>query len=212
MCHFDDSTFDATFQLDHLSHNTMSTIGRTAATSLSAASRNGRRTLLNPTKSPAASCGMHSSASIRQEPKLKDNEPWAMPSPEAGPSRSAVTATADSSRSDLSDTPINESFQGSDPITHQTQSSAPSSTASEPNLPKSRTRLPEWIPPHWQSQLQPDAQWRKDMLNRRKRLAEQAGQQLTVLGMKLNEVTGYKEVERLKELVGEKGESYVTTS
>lgn len=44
------------------------------------------------------------------------------------------------------------------------------------------------------------------MLSRRKKLAEQAGQQLTVLGLKLNEVTGYKEVERLKELVGEKGE------
>jgi hypothetical protein len=49
------------------------------------------------------------------------------------------------------------------------------------------------------------------MLNRRKRLAEQAGQQLTVLGMKLNEVTGYKEVERLKELVGEKGKSSIMT-
>jgi sensitive to high expression protein 9 len=66
--------------------------------------------------------------------------------------------------------------------------------------------LPGWIPPKWQSQLQPDAQWRKELLDRRRRLLEQAGEQLTVLGLKLNEVTGYKEVERLKDLVGEKGE------
>jgi hypothetical protein len=52
-----------------------------------------------------------------------------------------------------------------------------------------------------------DTQWRKELLSRRKKLAEQAGQQLTGLGLKLNEVTGYKEVERLKELVEEKGES-----
>ena len=29
---------------------------------------------------------------------------------------------------------------------------------------------------------------------------------MTAVGLKLNEVTGYKEVERLKELVGEKGQ------
>jgi sensitive to high expression protein 9 len=54
--------------------------------------------------------------------------------------------------------------------------------------------------------LQPEAHWRKELLDRRRRLLEKAGEQLTVLGLKLNEVTGYKEVERLKDLVGEKGE------
>jgi sensitive to high expression protein 9 len=154
---------------------------------------------------------MHTTSTVRQEPKLKENEPWAMPSPEAGPSRSATNATTDFERSELSDTPTQKSSDASDSVSSQIQPSTSSSSSSvpKPNLPKSRTRLPEWIPPHWQSHLQPDAQWRKDMLNRRKRLAQQAGQQLTVLGMKLNEVTGYKEVERLKELVGEKGKSSI---
>jgi hypothetical protein len=201
---------DFTFWLDYLFYHTMSSIGRTAATSFSVASRYGRRAPLHRAEYAAAICGMHTTAAVRQEPKLKENEPWAMPSPEAGPSRPATNATL---RSVLSDTPTQKSSDASDPISSQTQPSAQSSSSSspKPSLPKSRTRLPEWIPPHWQTHLQPDAQWRKDMLTRRKRLAQQAGQQLTVLGMKLNEVTGYKEVERLKELVGEKGKSCITS-
>jgi hypothetical protein len=39
----------------------------------------------------------------------------------------------------------------------------------------------------------------------RKQLAHRAGQQLSVLGLKINEVTGYEEVERLKRLVIEQG-------
>jgi hypothetical protein len=43
------------------------------------------------------------------------------------------------------------------------------------------------------------------MSENRKRILGLAGENLSILGMKLNEVTGYKEVERLKEEVGEKG-------
>lgn len=63
------------------------------------------------------------------------------------------------------------------------------------------------IPPAWKSQLDPNAPWRKSLLESRRRWSEQAGHQLTAVGLKLNEVTGYKEVERLKEVVNEKGQS-----
>jgi hypothetical protein len=80
-----------------------------------------------------------------------------------------------------------------------TESTAGPSSVRNPN------NLPAWIPPKWHPHLQPDAQWRKELLDRRRRLLEQAGEQLTVLGLKLNEVTGYREVERLKDLVEQKG-------
>lgn len=63
------------------------------------------------------------------------------------------------------------------------------------------------MPPAWRSQLDPDAPWRKSLLAQRRRWLDQAGQHLTAVGLKLNEVTGYHEVERLKALVGEKGAS-----
>jgi sensitive to high expression protein 9 len=184
----------------------MSTLG-TASTSLSTVSRCGQTILRVRKGTTSGIARIHTGRPSRQDPKLKDNdnELWAMPSPssEAGPSRQPANAASDQLESPTSSTPTPSappaSSQIGDPL-------PPPSSGSSSRL-KFPDRLPKWIPPHWQTHLQPDAQWRKELLSRRKKLAEQAGQQLTGLGLKLNEVTGYKEVERLKELVEEKGES-----
>ena len=181
----------------------MSSLG-TASTSLSTASRCSRRILRVSTGSNSGIGRIHTGRPCRQDPKLKDNdnELWAMPSPssEAGPSRQQAEAP-----SDQLDTPTSST---STPLAPSASSHVgPASGLGSSSRLKFPDRLPKWIPPHWQTHLQPDAQWRKELLSRRKKLAEQAGQQLTGLGLKLNEVTGYKEVERLKELVEEKGES-----
>jgi hypothetical protein len=47
--------------------------------------------------------------------------------------------------------------------------------------------------------------WRRELEKRRHYAMAQAGQQLSAAGLKLNEVTGYHEVERLKQLVTDKG-------
>jgi sensitive to high expression protein 9 len=181
----------------------MSTLG-TASTSLSTVSRCSRRILGVGYGSNSGIGRIHTGRPCRQEPKQKeiDNEPWAMPSPssEAGPSRHPDETPLDQLHIHTSSTPTPLASSNIDsPL-------SPSRLDSSSRL-KSPNSLPKWIPPHWQTHLQPDAQWRKELLSRRKKLAEQAGQQLTGLGLKLNEVTGYKEVERLKELVEEKGES-----
>jgi hypothetical protein len=181
----------------------MSTLGTSAA--IASGSRCARRGLLLRQGVLGAAGRIHSGRPCRQEPKLKDTdtETWAMPSPssEAGPSRQPTDASSDLSVA----TPLSAETSTTSPATDTPQAS--SSKPSPLSRPKSLNRLPKWIPPHWQTHLEPDAQWRKELLSRRKRLAKQAGQQLTGLGLKLNEVTGYKEVERLKDLVGEKGES-----
>ena len=94
------------------------------------------------------------------------------------------------------------SFEPSEGTTPKVLKSTPG-----PSSVRNSNNLPAWIPPKWHPHLQPDAQWRKELLDRRRRLLEQAGEQLTVLGLKLNEVTGYREVERLKDLVEQKGKS-----
>jgi hypothetical protein len=179
----------------------------TASSSLSTASRCGRRALRIGQGSISGMGSIHTGRPCRQDPKLKDNdsELWAMPSPssEAGPSRQPPNAP-----SDQLDTPkASRSTPPAPPASSQIGDPLPSPSSGSSSRLKFPDRLPKWIPPHWQTHLQPDAQWRKELLSRRKKLAEQAGQQLTGLGLKLNEVTGYKEVERLKELVEEKGES-----
>jgi sensitive to high expression protein 9 len=185
----------------------MSTLG-TTSWSFSTASRCGRRALRIGPGSTSGMGSIHTGRPSRQEPKQKDNdnELWAMPSPssEAGPSRQPANAPSDQLDTPTSPAPTPSAPSASPEV--GTPSSSPPSLGSSSRL-KFPDRLPKWIPPHWQTHLQPDAQWRKELLSRRKKLAEQAGQQLTGLGLKLNEVTGYKEVERLKELVEEKGES-----
>jgi len=196
------------FQLDFF-HIYMSTLSTTVSTSLSRASRSSKRALRHDEGSFSAIGRIHTGVACRQEPKQKD-EPWAMPSPEAGPSRLPHDASSDASSSSTS--PHVSPPTRPPPELPPSSSAAPTRTSSESPSPKSSTkpnRLPQWIPPHWQTHLQPDAQWRKELVSRKKRIAEQAGQQLTGLGLKLNEVTGYKEVERLKELVGEKGDSLI---
>ena len=184
----------------------MSTLG-TASTSLSTVSRCGQTILRVGKGTTSGIARIHTGRPSRQEPKLKDNdnELWAMPSPssEAGPSRQEVDAHLDER-----DTPTtSRSTPPAPPSSSRIGDPLPSPSSVSSSRLKFPDRLPKWIPPHWQTHLQPDAQWRKELLSRRKKLAEQAGQQLTGLGLKLNEVTGYKEVERLKELVEEKGES-----
>jgi sensitive to high expression protein 9 len=185
----------------------MSTLG-TASTSLSTVSRCGQTILRVRKGTTSGIARIHTGRPSRQDPKLKDNdnELWAMPSPssEAGPSRQPANVPSDQLETLTSSTSTPSAPPASSPVGAPT--SSPSSSGSSSRL-KFQDRLPKWIPPHWQTHLQPDAQWRKELLSRRKKLAEQAGQQLTGLGLKLNEVTGYKEVERLKELVEEKGES-----
>ena len=181
----------------------------TASVSLSTASKCSRRILRVGQVPTHGVVRIHTGRVCRQEPKQKDidNEPWAVPSPspEAGPSRQPAEEPSHHLDKSKLPTPTPSAPSVSSPV--ETPTSIPSSSGSSSRL-KFPDRLPKWIPPHWQTHLQPDAQWRKELLNRRKRLAEQAGQQLTGLGLKLNEVTGYKEVERLKELVEEKGESH----
>lgn len=180
----------------------------TASASLSTASKCSRRILTVGQGSSHGAVRIHTGRVCRQEPKQKDidNEPWAMPSPstEAGPSRPPAEEPSHHLNSSKYPTSAPSAPSASSPV--ETPTSIPSSSGSSPRL-KFPNRLPKWIPPHWQTHLQPDAQWRKELLSRHKKLAEHAGQQLTGLGLKLNEVTGYKEVERLKELVEEKGES-----
>ena len=208
LCHFDfcNSTI---FQLDFF-HIYMSTLSTTVSTSLSRASRSSKRALRYDEGSFSAIGRIHTGVACRQEPRQKD-EPWAMPSPEAGPSRLPHDASSNASSSSTS--PDVSPPTSSSPKTPSSSSAIPtfmSSTSSPAKLSnKCPNRLTQWIPPHWQTHLQPDAQWRKAIVSRKKRIAEQAGQQLTGLGLKLNEVTGYKEVERLKELVGEKGDSLI---
>jgi len=188
----------------------MSTLSTTVSTSLWRASRSSKRVLRHDERLLSARGRIHTGVACRQEPKQKD-EPWAMPSPEAGPSRLPHDASLYASSSSTSPTVFPPT--SSSPKTPPSSSATPTSTSSKSPPPKSSTksptRLPQWIPPHWKTHLQPDAQWRKELVSRKKRIAEQAGQQLTGLGLKLNEVTGYKEVERLKELVGEKGDSLI---
>lgn len=83
--------------------------------------------------------------------------------------------------------------------------SSSGSGSSSPRASRSGSKVAWQLPAAWRSQLDPNAPWRKSMLEQRRRWLDQAGSQLTAVGLKLNEVTGYKEVERLKELVGEKG-------
>jgi hypothetical protein len=184
----------------------MSTLG-TTSWSFSTASRCSRRALRIVPGSTSGMGSIHTGRPSRQEPKQKDNdnELWAMPSPshEAGSSRQQADAQLDQL-----DTPTaSRSTPPAPPASSQIGDPLPSPSSGSSSRLKFPDRLPKWIPPHWQTHLQPDAQWRKELLSRRKKFAEQAGQQLTGLGLKLNEVTGYKEVERLKELVEEKGES-----
>jgi hypothetical protein len=185
----------------------MSTLGTTSL-SFSTASRCGRRALRIGQGSTSGMGSIHTGRPCRQDPKLKDNDSdlWAMPSPssEAGPSRQQPEAPSDQLNTPSASASTPSAPTASSQIGIPTSSPSSSGSSSRLKLPD---RLPKWIPPHWQTHLQPDAQWRKELLSRRKKLAEQAGQQLTGLGLKLNEVTGYKEVERLKELVEEKGES-----
>jgi sensitive to high expression protein 9 len=183
----------------------------TATSSLSTASRCSRRVTGTVQGTTSGIGRIHTGRSCRQDPKLKDidNEPWAMPSSssEAGPSRQQAETP-----SGQLDTPTaSSSTPPAPPASSQIGEPLPPLSSASPSRLKFPDRLPKWIPPHWQTHLQPDAQWRKELLSRRKKLAEQAGQQLTGLGLKLNEVTGYKEVERLKELVEEKGESLLVT-
>ena len=184
----------------------------TGSVSLSTASKCSRRFLRAAQVSRPGTVRIHTGRACWQEPKQKDidNEPWAMPSPstEAGPSRQPAEEPSHHLNTSKFATSTPSAPSASSPV--ETRTSIPSSSGPSPRL-KFPDRLPRWIPPHWQTHLQPDAQWRKELLDRRKRLAEQAGQQLTGLGLKLNEVTGYKEVERLKELVEEKGESFQVT-
>lgn len=210
LCHF--VTFgQLVFRMSRLFHHHMSTFG-SSSKSIPAVSRWGRAALRTSVE-PLRSLGrIHTGRVCRQEPKQKDsdNEPWAMPSPSsvAGPSRLPLDASSDALNSKV---PPTSTSATSTIIDTPKSSTSVSALPSSPKSPKSPNRLPQWIPPHWQTQLQPDAQWRKELLIRRKKLAEQAGQQLTGLGLKLNEVTGYKEVERLKELVQEKGKSSCLT-
>lgn len=101
------------------------------------------------------------------------------------------------------------SVESSDRLYRTTPSIDPPSPRVQPSRDSAAPQLDHraWqLPPAWRSQLDPDAPWRKSLLEQRRRWMEQAGQQLTAAGLKLNEVTGYKEVERLKALVEEKGE------
>jgi len=189
----------------------MSTFSTTSV-SLSTASKCSRRILRVGQGVSHGAVRIHTGRACWQEPKQKDidNEPWAMPSPstEAGPSRQLAEEPSHILATPTTSSSAPSAASASPPV--ETPTSIPSSSGSSSRL-KFSDRLPKWIPPHWQTHLQPDAQWRKELLSRRKKLAEQAGQQLTGLGLKLNEVTGYKEVERLKELVEEKGESLLAS-
>lgn len=49
-------------------------------------------------------------------------------------------------------------------------------------------------------------EWRAALRIQRQRLADEADRQMTVLGVKMNEMTGYKAVEQLKDLVHNRGE------
>jgi sensitive to high expression protein 9 len=49
------------------------------------------------------------------------------------------------------------------------------------------------------------AVWRSQLATQSRQLAESAEKQFSLLGLRINEVTGYKEVERLKLLVAERG-------
>jgi len=128
---------------------------------------------------------LHSSGASRQEkPDSKDSE---------SPSRPSTSIPLGPPG------PSGPQLLTEDTTPKVTKSTAGPSSVRNPN------DLPAWIPPKWHPHLQPDAQWRKELLDRRRRLLEQVGEQLTVLGLKLNEVTGYREVERLKDLVEQKG-------
>ena len=48
--------------------------------------------------------------------------------------------------------------------------------------------------------------WRSSLTRRRRYIAEEAEKQITSLGFRINKVTGYNEVERLKERVVKRGE------
>jgi hypothetical protein len=50
---------------------------------------------------------------------------------------------------------------------------------------------------------------KQDLQNRSKEFAANAAKNFTLLGLKVNEVTGYREVERLKQAVKQRGESEI---
>lgn len=94
------------------------------------------------------------------------------------------------------------------PITQNTHSPKPScrfyaSQSPDPN-PNSLQSYQRRAAQQWSESTK---EWRSQLQAHRKKALEQAGRQLSAAGLKLNEVTGYREVERLKQLVTDKGKS-----
>lgn len=169
-------------------------------------SAGGRRRLSNPNRSIDAR-QLHPSSSRYQHARAKPNDQST--APDTASVSSHDRGTGFSMMSD--DIPSGKA--SSVWLKNDANSDSPSSTTRpDPGTntskgPVIQSNIPWQIPPAWKSKLDPNAPWRKSLLESRRRWLEQAGHQLTAVGLKLNEVTGYKEVERLKEVVNEKGES-----
>ena len=79
--------------------------------------------------------------------------------------------------------------------------SSPAESSTNPTMASSESETPR--PKGSEERLNA---WRSTLAVRRGQLTEEAERQMTILGLKINEVTGYKEVERLKDRVHERGE------
>ena len=182
----------------------------------------GRIRLRSPVLHHVARRQVQTSSSNYQQastkPRNSDDQTLAMPAPDTSSSSHGGLdsashlsldgnpaerphANASDSKDDLS------SGQSPPSSTSRQEDSVNSKPGSDPDKqPLTQCNIPWQIPPAWRSKLDPNAPWRKSLLESRRRWSEQAGHQLTAVGLKLNEVTGYKEVERLKEVVNEKGQ------
>ncbi len=65
-------------------------------------------------------------------------------------------------------------------------------------------------PPYASARQERFAAWQAVLLERRRKLSQEAERQMTVLGSKINEITGYKEVERLKTVVHQRGRLFIS--
>ena len=182
----------------------------------------GRIRLRSPVLHHVARRQVQTSSSINQQawtkPRSSDDQTLAMPAPDTSsssndgldsvshvrpdgnpPERAHVDA------SDLKDD-LNLGPSRPSSTSQQDGNVKPKPGPDPTKQPSTQLNIPWQIPPAWRSKLDPNAPWRKSLLESRRRWSEQAGQQLSAVGLKLNEVTGYKEVERLKEVVNEKGQ------
>ena len=131
---------------------------------------------------------------LLEEQDLQSSTPAEPGSARTGPDAAVDISTALGSRNTKSD--------GSDDT--QSNVKVPSERILSPSQPH-RKDTSTSTPVSTQSTSIP-LEWRKTLENHFKRLTRESEKKLTEVGLKINEVTGYDEVERLKDVVANAGE------